>query len=204
MRMSRKEWFIFIFIAILSFGLWYKFGYPQFKFVDLSIDKKEALRIAQCYLSSRGFNLNGYRTAIVFETNEWADRYLQRTLGLKLEDEFMREHDYELFYWRIRFFKELKKEEYAVEISPRTGGLLSFAHLIEDTEPRDIVDKEIARERSEQFLNSAQGLDLKDYDFHEEKIKRYDNRIDYVFSWEKKVCIYLGRKTRGRQNYLLA
>jgi hypothetical protein len=203
MRISRREWFIFVFIAILFFGLWYKFGYPQFKFVDLSIDKKEALRIARHYLTSRGFNLDGYSRAIVFETSEWADRYLQKTLGLKLEDEFMREHDYELFYWRIRFFKELKKEEYSVEISPKTGGLLSFAHLIEDTEPRDIVDKEIARERAEEFLNSTQGLDLKDYDFHEEKIKRYDNRIDYVFSWEKRGVYIPWQKDQGQAKLLI-
>jgi membrane protease YdiL (CAAX protease family) len=203
MKMSRKEWLIFIFIAILFFCLWYKFGYPQFKFVDLSIDKKEALGIARNYLSSRGYDLNGYSKAIVFGTNEWADRYLQRTLGLKSEEDFIRQHDYELFYWRIRFFKELQKEEYFVEISPKTGGVLGFSHLIEDTEERGVVDKDTARIRVEEFLNIAQGLDLKDYDFHEEKSKRFDNRIDYGFFWEKKGVYIPWQKDQGQAKLLI-
>ncbi|MFH1640779.1 MAG: type II CAAX endopeptidase family protein [Candidatus Omnitrophota bacterium] len=201
--MSRKEWSMFVFISLVFFCVWFKFGYPQFKIVDLSIGKKQAQDIAGEYLSSRGFDLKGFSKAIVFETNEWADRYLQRTLGLKSEEEFIGEHDYELFYWRVRFFKELKKEEYTVEVSSKTGGVLGFAHLIEDTEPRDMIDKDIARQRAEEFLSSAQGLDLKDYDFHEEKIKRYDNRIDYSFSWEKSGVYIPWNKDQGLAKLLM-
>lgn len=203
MKISLKAWVIFILIAVLSIGVWYKFEYPQFNFVDLSIDRKEALSKAEFYLVSRGLNPKEYLKAIVFEVNDWADRYLQKTIGIKSEEEFIKEHDYELFSWRVRFFKELKKEEYVVVLSPKSGNILSFHHLIEDTEPRETLEKEIARIKAEEFLKNNCGLNLTDYDFHEEKVKRYDKRLDYSFSWEKK-GVYIPWKEKQGGAKLLA
>ena len=55
-----------------------------------------------------------------------------------------------------------------------------------DIEPRVDLGKDIAKQKAEMFLQRTFGADLDRYDFHEEKIKRYENRIEYVFSWEKK------------------
>ena len=203
MKISLKAWVIFILVAVLSIGLWYKFEYPQFNFIDLSINRTEALHKAESYLYSQGLNPKEYLKAIVFEANDWADRYLQKTIGIKSEEEFIKKHDYELFSWRVRFFKELKKEEYAVVLSPKSGNILSFQHLIEDTEPRETLEKEIARKKAEEFLKNNCGLNLTDYDFHEEKVKRYDKRVDYSFSWEKK-GVYIPWKEKEGGAKLLA
>ena len=70
--------------------------------------------------------------------------------------------------------------------------------MIEDVEPREVVEKDVARQNAEEFLKSAYGLNLNDYGFHEEKIKRYDRRIDYTFLWEKKgVYIPWGKEQGG-------
>ncbi|MCX5704171.1 MAG: hypothetical protein NT066_06765, partial [Candidatus Omnitrophica bacterium] len=203
MKISVKTWLVFLLFAILSIGIWYKFEYPQFNFLDLSIDRKEALSKAEFYLASRGIHPKGYFKAIVFEANDWADRYLQKTIGIKSEEEFIKKHDYELFSWEVRFFKELKKEEYVVILSPKSGNILSFQHLIEDAEPREIIEKEIARGKAEEFLKNNCGLNLTDYDFHEEKTKRYDKRIDYSFYWEKK-GVYIPWKEKEGGAKLLA
>ena len=197
MKLPIKTWLLFILIAVLCFGLWYKFGYPHFTFVDLSIGKKEALTKAESYLKNIGVNPRDYLKAIVFETDDWSDRYLQKTLGLKLEEEFIRQHDYELFSWKVRFFRQFQKEEYVIEISPKSGNILNFQHLIEDIEPRENLDKEVARQKAEEFLKHNCGLNLKEYDFHEEKVKRYEHRIDYSFSWEKKGVYILWKKNEG-------
>lgn len=198
MRISFKEWAIFILIAILCLGLWYKFEYPRFTFVDLSVNKKEALNKAESYLKSKGIDTEKYLKAIVFDTDGWADRYLQKTIGVKSEDDFIKKYDYELFFWLIRFFKEFKKEEYIIRVSSKSGNILNFKHLIEDVEPREDIEKNVARQKAEEFLKNTYGLNLNDYDFHEEKIKRYDRRIDYAFSWEKKgVYIPWGNEEGG-------
>lgn len=203
MKIPLKQWLIFIFLAILGFGLWYKFGFPQFAFIDLSIDRQEALNKAQSYLISLGMDPKEYLNAIVFDSDDWADRYLQKTIGMKAEDKFIKEHDYELFSWQVRFFKQMQKEEYLIGISPKSGKILNFIHLIEDIEPREIIAKNEARKKAEEFLKNKLGLDLRDYDFHEEKAKRYEKRMDYSFSWEKKGVYIPWQKEEGGAKLLI-
>jgi hypothetical protein len=186
MRLSFKEWVSFILIAFLGLGLWYKFGYPQFSFVSLKVDKKQAVEKAQDYLESCGVKTAGYLRSVIFHSDNLADAYLQRTLGQQGQDKFIKQQDYEFLSWRVRFFKEFQKEEYILEISPKSGKVIYFRHLIEDIEARATLPKETAKRRAEDFLTTVCGINLSAYDFHEEKIKRYDKRTDYSFSWEKK------------------
>ena len=203
MKISAKEWILFILIAILCLGLWYKFEYPYFAFVDLSVNRNEELLKAEAYLKSRGINTEKYLNAAVFIADTWSDRYLQKTVGVKSEEEFIRKHNYELFFWKARFFKELQKEEFSVMVSPKSGSILGFEHSIEDTEPRETIEKEVARRKVEEFLQLSCGLNLRDYDFHEEKVKRYDRRVDYDFSWEKKGVYIPWGKERGGAKLLI-
>lgn len=204
MKISYKEWVLFIVLAVLCVFLWYKFACPQLVLVNLSIDKKEALHKAEDYLKLRGIDLRGYSKAIVFDSDDWTDRYLQRTLGIKSEDKFIKDNDYELFFWKVRFFKQLQKEEYILEVSSKSGAIANFKHLIEDVEPREAIDKEIARTKAEEFLKDIYNLDFKYYDFHEEKIKRFDNRIDYTFSWEKRGVYIPWKENEGTAKLLIA
>jgi membrane protease YdiL (CAAX protease family) len=186
MRLTFKEWVSFILVAFLGLGLWYKFGYPQFSFVDLSLDKKQAMERAKGYLESSGVKTEGYLRSIVFKSDDLADTYLQKTLGQKGQEVFIKQQGYEFFSWRVRFFKEFQKEEYLLDISPKSGKILYYSHLIEDIASRENLPKDVAKKKAEDFLTSACGTNFGDYDFHEEKVKRYDRRTDYSFSWEKK------------------
>jgi hypothetical protein len=203
MKISVKEWILFILVAVLCLGLWFKFTYPQFAFVNLSIDKSAALEKAQSYLNSRGVDTKKYLKAIVFEADEWADRYLQKAVGFQAEEEFMRRHNFELFYWNLRFFNQFQKEEYIVRVSPTSGSILGLWHLIEDIAPRPSVEKGVARLKAEMFLKDTFSVNLDEYDFHEEKIKRYENRIDYSFSWEKKNVYIPWKKGEGGAKLLI-
>jgi len=116
---------------------------------------------------------------------------------LKAQEEFIRQHDFDLFRWIVRFFKESQKEEYLVFISPRTGRVIRFMHTIEDTEPRVDFGKDSAKQIAESFLRDNFAADLKSYDFHEEKIKRYENRLEYLFTWEKKEVYIPWKPGRG-------
>ncbi|MDD2752402.1 MAG: hypothetical protein PHN59_04655 [Candidatus Omnitrophica bacterium] len=185
-KISLKEWLVLIVAACVSLALWFKFSYPQFSFVDLSLDRKEACQRAENFLRQRGVATDTYLKAAVFSSDDWADRYLQKTIGLEGEKNFIGKYGYELFSWQIRFFKEFQKEEYIVEISPRSGRVISFSHLIEDVAAREPVEIDAARLHAEEFLKRNFAFNLNDYDFHEEKTKRYEQRTDYAFSWERK------------------
>lgn len=203
MKISLKEWIIFTLLAVLCLGLWYRLEYNRFSFVDLSIDKQNALEKAEAYLAGRGIDPKEYLKAVVFQVDDWSDRYLQKTLGQNQQKDFIKREGYELFFWQIRFFKELQKEEYVVWISAKDAQILSFKHLIEDIEPRETQEKITARQRAEKFLESFYGLKLEEYEFHEEKIKRFDNRTDYSFFWEKKGVYVPWREDEGGAKLLI-
>jgi membrane protease YdiL (CAAX protease family) len=203
MKITLKEWFVFAVIAALGLVVWFRCAYPEFLFVDLSIDKYQAQSMAEKYLSLRGVDSRGYFRSVVFHANDWADTYLQKTIGIKNEEVFLREHGGELFFWKVRFFRQLQKEEYILEISPKNGEVFSFEHGIDDIESRPDPGKESARATAEEFLKANCGLNPRDYDFNEEKTKKLDNRIDYSFSWEKKGVYLPWGKGQGGAKVLI-
>jgi len=186
MKISRKVWILYSLISLLAAFIWFKFAYHQLAFVDLSINKKDAFKKANEYLLSKGVDVKKYSTAMVIEDNYWVDRYLQKTIGFNEEEKFIKKYNFDLFYWSVRFFVENQKEEYIVKISSKSGQIISFIHYIEDTERRDTLDKEFARQKAKDFLVETFKLDFSGYELHEEQLKKFENRIDYVFLWEKK------------------
>lgn len=203
MKTKTKSWLIFIILSILCFGLWSKFEYPRFTFMRLSFSKQQANLAADNYLLSKGVDLAKYTKTIIFEADEGFNRYLQHAQGLKGEENFIAEHDFDLFFWKIRFFKELKKQEYIIYISPRTGKIIGFTHLIDGLEYRQDFGKDHARQISELFLKNNFDLNLDKYDFHGEKIKRYEKRAEYFFSWEKKGVYIPWKQGQGGAKLLL-
>ena len=186
MKIKARIWLIFIILSVLCFGLWYKLEYPRFASIHLSFSKQQASLAAEQYLSAKGVDVTKYTKTVVFQADEGFNRYLQHATGLKGEEDFISQHDFDLFFWKIRFFKELQKQEYIIYISPRTGKIIGFTHLIESLEYRLDSGRNTARQNSELFLKNNFNIDLEKYDFHAEKIKRYENRTEYSFSWEKK------------------
>lgn len=203
MKITVKEWILFVLIAALCFGIWLRFGYRQLSFVDLSIDRGKALKIAESSLRSLGVNAGGYSRAVAFDNDDWADRYLQKTIGPKSEEEFIKKHGYELFFWKIRFFKQFQKEEYIIEVGSASGEIISFEHLLEDVALRETVDQSTAKLNAQEFLKNKFGIDLNEFDFHEEKAKRYEKRIDYTFSWQKKGVYIPWKKDEGGARLLI-
>jgi len=186
MKIKTRDWCIFILLAGLGFGFWHNLEYPRFSFINLAFNKQQALVESVNYLKAKGVDTEKYTQAIIFDSDEKFNRYFQHAAGFKAEEEFMALHDFDLFRWLVRFYQEGQKEEYLVYLSPRSGTIIKFIHLIEDTESRRDLGKDAAKQKAELFLQKTFGANLGQYAFHEEKIKHYENRIEYLFSWEKK------------------
>jgi len=198
MKISSRNWIFFLATAIICFGLWFRFGYPLLTFIDLSVNKNQAINYAKEYLNSLGSSPKEFLMSVTFEEAEFPDRYLQNTIGIQKTEEFIKRYDYELFSWNIRFFKQLETNEFLIKISPKTGQVIEFNHFISDVEPKPIIEKETAKLKAKDFLEKTFHLDLNNYAFHEEKSKRFDQRLDYTFSWEEKnVYIPWGKNPGG-------
>ena len=197
MKIKTRDWCIFILLAVLGFGFWHKLEYPRFAFVNLPFNKQQALIESDNYLKAKGVDTRQYTKSIIFDSDEGFNRYIQHTAGIKAEEEFIIRHDFDLFRWQVRFFKESQKEEYIIYISPRSGRVIKLKHLIEDIESRVDLGKDISKQKAEIFLQKAFDVDLEKYDFHEEKVKRYEKRTEYVFSWEKKGVYIPWQEAKG-------
>lgn len=197
MHISKKTWLVFTILAVLGIIAWFKFSFPQFLFVDLSIDKSQATRIAESYLVSLGVDTKGFSRAVVFMEDVASERYLQRALGFKGEGEFIKKYNYELFFWVVRFFKSGNKEGYRIMVSSKSGEVVVFHHYLEDTQAKPTLSKEASQKIAKEFLVKTFGINFINLDFHEEKIKKYEKRIDYGFSWENKEVYLPWSKKEG-------
>ncbi len=184
MPLTKKTWIVYLALSVIAFILWLRLGYPEFSFVDLSIGKTQALKIAQDYLSSQGITPQEYRYAIILQTNDSADRYLQKTLGFQGEIAFLKEYKLNLFLWVIRFFQEGEKEEYVVVVDTSDGKIVSYRHILEETAAREELPLDDAYHQAKTFLTQAFSVRFDDYMPKEKTTKKYDNRTDHSFSWQ--------------------
>lgn len=187
MTVKKKIWWLFIFFALFSIGLWHQLSYPRFSFIHIPIHRRQALEIAERFLAKeRQVDISEYQRVLVFISDENADHYLQKAIGLKGEENFIREHNFDLFLWVVRFFKENTQEEYRLTVSATTGQITAFYHTIEQTAYRDPMDSEVALKEATRFLKERFHFDPERYVWQGRLQTHFDHRTEYKFSWKKK------------------
>lgn len=180
-----QQWFVLLSLAIFGIVIWVFLALPRYQIIDLSVNRKQAIDIAQNYLSQKiGTSPEKYQLATIFAMDTAGDRYLQKTLGVGASKEFIKKFSYDLFYWKVRFFKEKQKEEFKIVVSSKTGEVISFSHSIEDTVARPFIEAEQARQVAIEFLKHNYAFSPQQYTLHSQNIEKRENRVDYSFSWE--------------------
>lgn len=186
MPVTRRTWLLFGVLSAVSFGLWLRFSYPQLEFANFSVDRGKAFVIAQDYLRARQEDPARFKTAVIFSSDQDADRYLQRSVGFSGLIQFIRTHDFDLFYWVVRFFRENEKESYKIFISSATGEVIGFQHIIEETAARAPLAREEAKRTTIEFLRKNFGFDPTQYAIKGDLETVLDNRSDFSFSWQRR------------------
>ena len=155
--------------------------------VQDQIDRHKARLIAKNFIKLHHpeLDIESYRTAIIYEREWQAIRYLQKALGFNGLQVFIKEHDFDLFFWVVRFFKENQKEEYRLTVSTTTGQVTSYIHTIDDNAAREDVTSEQAKNHVINFFINHFNLDPEQYSIKAEFNRVLDNRTDYSFSWKK-------------------
>lgn len=185
MIINRSAWLRYSLIALIGLFFWAQLSYPQLNFIKLKIDRTEALLISQQYLSSQGIRVDEYKSAAALNLDSRANKYLQMNLGFSGMLAFLKEHDFDMFFWMVRFFKEGEIEEYRLNISASTGDVVAFIHEIKDTEATPFISRDEAQEKAINLLKEKFGFDPSAYSSIGDLSSKHDNRTDYGFSWIK-------------------
>lgn len=170
--------------AVLGLAVWGFLSYNRISAVSLKVDRASAREIAAQYLRTRsGVDPSRYLTATVFGVDASSDRYLQRALGDRGAKAFRARHDHDLFEWTTRFFLPGQPEEFLVTVSPRTGRVVRYWHILPEMAARPDMAWDDAQAAAKAFLTSEFGFQLDEYertaDFHTIR----DKRTDHSYAW---------------------
>ena len=153
--------------------------------VEFKVPRADALAMAKQFAAAQGARLEGYDSSIVFDVDDTAKTYLEREVGLQQANQMMAK-DVHIWYWQTRFFRPLQKEEFFVDVDPG-GGIVGYAHRVEEAAPGERLERAAAQALAESFLRTTLHTDLSQYDFRNEEANSNDlpARRDWSFSWER-------------------
>ena len=183
MKKSLYVWIISGLLSLALFSVFYERVFPAAS-VNVNINRQEAYNQSEFFLLSNNFEINSFRKTILFGSDNTASVYLQKKLGIEKANELVLT-GLPIWSWRVRYFKELDKEEYRAGIDPSSGKLTFFRHLIMETDPGASLDQSAALLKAESFLLDQQ-IDIKEYLIKENESVERLNRMDHYFVWEKK------------------
>jgi hypothetical protein len=157
-------------------------------FVRFSVNAKQAAARADEVLRQRSpaaARAVSWHHAVTLApvTDPVANEYLRRQVGIAGANDLYRNEVPPLF-WRVRFFRDGEREEYAVVLRP-DGALHSVHHTLAEKAPGANLSKEEAQARAEAYLREEKKLDLSAWKLVEANSEKRPARTDHDFVWEK-------------------
>src|SRR5688572_25785066 len=185
-RLTRRDWvLIAICLAITAASLWvisrcFGDAFPEAS-IEFKYDRARSREVAENLLRQLNLKPAGMKHSVVFESDNIARIFLERSLGLERANRVMTD-EVLVWYWRHRWFRPLQEEEYAVEIAP-TGEIVSFARMIPEAMPMPPTDETVARRAAETFLLGT-GIDLSTIQLVSQSERKLPARVQRIFTWE--------------------
>jgi membrane protease YdiL (CAAX protease family) len=168
-------------IGVFIYVHLYNSAFPSAS-LNLKVNRSDALRIGERFLSEHGYNVPGYEHVVSFRWSEYDKNYLERNLGLRRANVLM-SAKINVWHWSIRWFKPLHEEEFHVEVSP-SGKVVDFSHTIPENSPGKSISQSEARALATAFLR-AQGLEPAKYEMMEGSSESRPRRVDHYFEWKE-------------------
>jgi hypothetical protein len=152
--------------------------------IDFKVSPGDATAIARDFLKARGADVTSYESSVILKTDDDAKSYLERELGLERANALMAS-DVPVFAFEVRFFRDLQREEYAVQVDP-AGRVIGLKHVIEEERAGARLDATPARNVADAFLKTVEPR-FAGYAFlpEEQSSKERPNRRDWTFTWER-------------------
>ena len=182
-KTSLISWALMGALGLLVFVLLFNHAFPIAS-IDIRFNKQEVLEAATAFVKEQGYELEGYESSILFDSDYTASVYLQKTQGIKKSNDLIRS-GVPIWFWSVRWYKELDKEGFYCDVDPTTGKIINFYHSLLDDAPGAKLEFKQAKALAETKI-LEHGVILPDYELKENNSKEQKNRIDYYFEWEKK------------------
>ncbi|MFZ0821614.1 MAG: CPBP family intramembrane glutamic endopeptidase [Candidatus Acidiferrales bacterium] len=177
---------IWILAGALSVGVASRYFFQAFPeaSIHFEVTRDQALDTARQFLSEQHAALNGYESTIVFNVDDNAKTYLERTVGLEQANQLI-STQVSVWYWEARFFRPEQKEEYRVDVSP-SGRLVGFEHIVEESRSGARLERDAALAIAANFLRAQDPARFTQFDYvpEEANLQERPNRRDWSFTWE--------------------
>ncbi len=152
--------------------------------IEFRVNRDDSAPLAAKFLAERGWSLNGYRHAAVFDFDDDAKTYLERTQGVAKMDALTR-GPIHLWRWSHRWFKPQQKEEFRVDVTP-AGQVVGFDHDLPEAAPGANLESANARAIAEDFLLKVMHCDPPGLDFVDSVSEKRPARTDHTFTWKQR------------------
>ena len=164
------------FIILRYFGA----AFPEAS-IDFKHDRNSAGKIAESLLAAQKVDVRGMKHAAVFDSDDQARIFLERSLGLERANRVMSDQVH-VWSWHHRWFKPLQEEEYSVDVAP-TGNIVRFEHSIPEARALPDAGASGARTIAEAFLRTA-GIDARPLRLVAQSERKLPQRMQRIFTWE--------------------
>ncbi len=154
-------------------------------FVRFGVNARQAAAKADEVLRQRQLDPASFKRATQFVNrfDEYANEYLRRQVGIAGANRLYQEKVPAAF-WRVRYFRDSQKEEYAV-ILRTDGALQAVRHELEEKAPGANLTKEEAQARAEAYLREEKKVDLGKWKLVEAKSEKHPARTDHTLTWQE-------------------
>src|SRR5919206_5210614 len=184
-RLSRSDWlFIAACVAIAAVSTfvvlhWFTRVFPEAS-IDFRYDRNTSAKIAEPLVAAQ---VRGMKHTVVFDGDDQAKIFLERTLGLARATPVMRK-DVRLWWWHHRWFRPLQEEEFAVDVAP-TGEIVGYDDTIPEARALPSPDVAGARRIAEEFLAKAR-VNVAGLQLVAQSERRLPGRMQRIFTWESR------------------
>src|SRR3954454_19315343 len=154
--------------------------------IDLSITRADAEQRAVEFLAEQGVAIGERWRSSNFRTDTAAQDYLIASAGLA-ELDALAKQDLKFASWHVRLLTPLDPEEWSVDVSSRTGRILSYQHTVKEEAPGATIPITQAEQLALQALAARPGGGPAPSDLRllAGRVTRQPNRTDQAFTWER-------------------
>lgn len=187
----RHKLYVIPFVGIIILGLiTFSFRYfsQAFPLVSISITMNREQALDKAEELSQRYNwqpADNVIKAAYFHLDEEVRNYIElETGGNASFKEFLSQHFYEPYTWRVRRCKENTIEQTIIAFTP-TGHIYGFVHTLAETTPGARLQSDQARSIAEKEATEIIALNLEDYKLIETSQQEVlSKRIDHTFVYE--------------------
>ena len=161
-------------------------------YLNLSVNAREATRLARETLQKQGVDPQKYHSTTIFadNTDSIANEYLREKIGIPALNEIY-EKRVPGGLWIARFFRDGEAEEYGVSLRP-DGSVESVNHRLAENTPGASLSKDDAVGRKARFFSTSKSIDLVAVDAGGFDVRKKPQRLDHKLIWQE-------NRTAGRR-----